>query len=391
MRILIASQYYHPAYDFGGTVTNAVAIAEGLQSIGHEVFVVTTNVINSNQRPNRHSWKEVVNGVSVYYFGTWLSLNKSHVNPEVFWFARSKLRDFDALHIIGLYDSLGTILASFAKRYRIPYSVEPSGMLSPNGLGSRLKKVYQILVGDRLFRNARAIVVTSAKEKRDIFAEGYNTVPCLLRYNGVDLRPYKTLPLQGKLREEIGIASDLPLLLWMGRIEPIKNLEQLFVGLSQLQDIPWHLALIGPVESEEYFSSLHSSATDLGILPRLHFVSPRYGEQKISAFVDADVVVLVSNSENWGNTIQEAIATGVPVLVTDTCGVAEVVEGRGGLVVKKDANAIAEGIRSLLLNEDLYHDFKAQLPALAADLSWDKPIQQMSTLIQSWTQLKNEK
>lgn len=84
MRVLIASQYYRPAYSFGGTVANAVALAEGLARMGHQVSVATTTRLDIGKRAPWRSRIESMGGVTVHYLGTWRSFRKGNLNPAVF-------------------------------------------------------------------------------------------------------------------------------------------------------------------------------------------------------------------------------------------------------------------------------------------------------------------
>jgi glycosyltransferase involved in cell wall biosynthesis len=384
MRVLISVQNYHPAYSFGGRVTNAVALAEGLQALGHEVSVVTSSVVH---RDNSSSWKTItasVNGVQVTYLGTWSEIGRSSLNPGVLQFAFSEVSRFEAIHIIGLYDALGPAIASAARRAKVPYSVEPSGMLIPIVRSLRIKRLYHTLFGDRMLKGARAIVATSKAEWREVLEFGISAEKVVIRRNGVNLHEYKALPDRGSFRRRFGIADEGPLILWLGRIEAIKNLVQLIEALAGLKHLVWSLAIVGPSESSAYLSTLQQLVSEHEMQKRVHFIDGLYDRDKLAAFADADFFALVSINENWGNTVQEAITAGLPILVTDTCGVADFVEGRAGVVVECNVAAIRSGIEKLLIDSDFYRTIKSKLPGIAADLSWDQPVHEMSELFQSW-------
>ncbi len=384
MRILICVQNYKPAYSFGGSVGNAIALAEGLAKLGHSVSVVTSSVIELNTPPNRRDRTETVAGVEVHYLGTWWTFRKTSLNPSVFAFAKTHLNQFDAIHIIGLYNFLGIAISRFAKRHNIPYSVEPSGMLVPVVHSLQLKRIYHQLFGARLLADARCIIVTSTIEWDDATKFGIPVEKLQLRPNGVDLSEYLHLPPSGNFRQKWGLSLQKPLVLWLGRIEKIKNIEQLLTAMSKLGDLKWQLAITGPTESEIYLESLRTLSQQLHLSEHAHFIPAVYGNEKLSAYVDADLLVLVSIYENWGNTVQEAIAAGVPVLVTNTCGVSQIIEGKGGLVVEQNVDAISNGIRKLLTDIELYRSYQAQLPALSASLSWDEPVKKMVQIFHSW-------
>lgn len=384
MRVLISSQYYRPAYAYGGVVSNAIALAEGLARRGHEVTVVTTT-----RGTGRHSRftgdTDLINSVRVHYLATWLPIRRTSLNPAVFSFARSHIRDFDVVYIVGLYDLLGPVVASAARRAGIPYGVESCGMLLPFNRGVRLKRAYHSLAGCRMIQGARSVVVSSRHEWDDAVNSSVPAEKLFQRGNGVDLQEYRECGPGDGFRRSLGIPVDAPLVLWLGRIETIKNLPNLLRAIAGVDTAPVHAAIVGPVHSGGLLKRLRMQAEQLGIEKRVHFVVPGlFGPDKLAALASADLLALVSKKENWGNVVLEAIAAGVPVVVTETCGIADAVRNRAGLVVKTDADSIRDGLLRLLTDAKLYSCCKSQLSRVAEEFSWDRLVGAMSDLFESW-------
>jgi glycosyltransferase involved in cell wall biosynthesis len=384
MRILIASQYYRPAYDLGGTVTRTVALAEGLARLNHQVTVVTSSAIGLKERASRHSQVTTTAGVTVHHLGSWARLNKVQLCPSVAGWAKSHVRCFDTVGIVGLYDLFGPAVARQARRSGVAYFVVPCGMVCEHNNRPWHKRVYHFAVGRRLLRNARAIISTSRTEKAELVQFGLREDRLVQVPNGVWLSDFERLPPRGKFREKLQISERESMILWLGRIDPIKNLEQLLAAVVDLRGIAWRLVIAGPCESAGYADSLRKRVQELGLGQRVHLHSPCYGDEKLSAFVDADVLALVSNYESWGNVAVEAMASGLPVLVTNTCGVAEMVVEGGGLIVRKDAAAIRDGLRRLLSDTNLLAEIKARLPSLVRQYSWERSVEQLAALFQGW-------
>ncbi|MGQ0792573.1 MAG: glycosyltransferase [Deltaproteobacteria bacterium] len=380
MRILISVQNYHPAYSFGGRVVKSTAVAEGLAKLGHEVSVVTSSVIDRETKPAFFTRRESVNGVSVIYLGTWLRFSQISLNPSALRFALSEVKKYDAVYIVGLYDAISPLVALAARRARIPYIVEPSGMLIPIVRSLRLKRAYHKIIGSWMLRDAHAVFYTSQIEHDEAVGFGIAPEKLLLSPNGINLGDYKSLPTRGAFRRCYEIPEGSSLVLSLGRIEQKKNLEELFRAVAGLRSLDFFLAVVGPSESEGYLNKLKRLASELQIEPRVRFIPTLLGEEKLSAYVDADIFAIVSINENWGITATEAIACGLPVVVTDTCGVAEVVEGRAGLVVKRDAASIREGIEKLSADDGLRAEIKARLPEVAGGLSWDSKVSQLARI-----------
>jgi hypothetical protein len=92
------------------------------------------------------------------------------------------------------------------------------------------------------------------------------------------------------------------------------------------------LVLAGPEEGDGFLPKLQSMADRLGIRDKVLFTGPLYDDAKWSAYRDADLFVLPSQNENFGNTAGEAAACGTPVIVTDRCGIASFVGAAGEVI-----------------------------------------------------------
>jgi glycosyltransferase involved in cell wall biosynthesis len=149
----------------------------------------------------------------------------------------------------------------------------------------------------------------------------------------------------------------------------------------------WFLVLAGPDERDGYLEYLQVHGEKLGISERLLFTGPLYGDDKWAALQDADVFVLPSQHENFGNAVAEAIAVGTPVVITDRCGIAPMVRDQAGLVVPYERKALIEALWNLLTDEALRERFRQGCRKVAESLSWDEPVTQMEQL---YSQLRRE-
>ena len=90
--------------------------------------------------------------------------------------------------------------------------------------------------------------------------------------------------------------------------------------------------------------------------------------------------MLPSQNENFGNTAAESAACGTPVIVTDQCGIAPWIDGRAGVVVPCDVDAIQNALASLLSNPRLRDQFQEGCAGVTRELSWDEPVAQLESL-----------
>jgi glycosyltransferase involved in cell wall biosynthesis len=391
MRILNVTESYAPFYEFGGPPAKVEALSEGLAARGHEVAVLTADwglekrekVLPSQKTPDRSpfGWRREQNGVRTIYLPTWLHYRALSWNPAVKRFCRARLPQFDVVHIFGLYDLLGPAVAAFCRKRATPYVVEPIGMFVPIVRNVRMKRLYHSLYGNKMFSGASVVIATAEQEVEELIRGGIAREKILLRRNGVV--PPKVVPLQGAFRSAQRISSTARVILFLGRLSPKKSPDLLLAAFASLplEMVGRELVLVfaGPDEAGTKHL-LEREAAKLNVSARVRFVAPLFGADKWNAYRDADVFVLPSQNENFGNTAAEAAAVGTPVVVTENCGIAPMLEGSAAIVVPHEQNAVARAIESILSDSDLHRRLSAGGKSVAARLGWDEPVLQMETL-----------
>jgi glycosyltransferase involved in cell wall biosynthesis len=142
------------------------------------------------------------------------------------------------------------------------------------------------------------------------------------------------------------------------------------------------LVVAGPDEGDGYRQQLETQAARMGLNGGILFTGPLYGDAKWSAYRDADLFVLPSQNENFGNTAAEAVACGTPVLVTDRCGIAPIVDRRAGLVVPHDRAALEAGLDRILGDPAMAAQLRAGCKEVARSLGWAEPLAETESLYQ---------
>ena len=217
MRILNVTETYAPFLEFGGPPVKVRALAEGLARLGHTVNVLTADW-GLERRLQTHSetdlqaggwdrspfgWRHNGAGVQSIYLPSWLRYRALSWNPAVKRYCRARLQNFDLVHIFGLYDLLGPVVASAARARGIPYVIEPIGMFVPIVRNVWLKRMYHASTGRRLFAGSSAVIATSELEADELAAAEITRDKIVLRRNGVE--PPNALPDRGNFRSTMGI------------------------------------------------------------------------------------------------------------------------------------------------------------------------------------------
>ncbi len=140
------------------------------------------------------------------------------------------------------------------------------------------------------------------------------------------------------------------------------------------------LALVGPMLEPDYAAHLRAVCSELALGEAVLFTGPLYGDDKLAALAAADLFVLPSLSESFGNAAAEAVAAGLPVLLTDTCGIAQQIHGRAGLSVTVDQAALASALSVLLPDADQRAMVTSLRSEVLTELSWKEPLDHMERL-----------
>jgi glycosyltransferase involved in cell wall biosynthesis len=202
----------------------------------------------------------------------------------------------------------------------------------------------EALFQTRVLREAAAIHYASAEEAR--LAEPFACAArAIVIPNGVNIEDYASLPAAGVFSAAHPEIGDRKILLFLGRINFKKGLDVLadaFGRLARARD-DLHLVIAGPDDGEE--RRARRWLADARALARTTFTGMLTGEAKLAAFRDSDLFVLPSYSENFGFAVVEAMACGLPVVVSDQVNIwREIAAAGAGRVTPLDPAQLADAI-----------------------------------------------
>ncbi len=400
MKVLAVTQSYYPFVDRGGPAVKVRALARGLASRGETVTVLTADLglerLTSSATGwvrEKSGWRSLEDSVETIYLDSKASYRAITWNPGVFAFCRERLPSFDVIHIYGTYDLLGPFVAGACRRSNVPYVIEPMGMFRPIVRNIPLKKIYRRLMGDSLVLGADRVIATAEQEQRELIEERVPANKVIIRRNGIEAP--ERFPPPGTFRRRLHIPDDSKLVLFLGRLVTKKSPDLLIQAFARWQaarsanrPAPAATLVIAGPDEGGYQKKLEALATQLSLGDSVLFPGPLFDDAKWSAYRDADLFVLPSQNENFGNTAAEAVACDTPVLVTNCCGIAPLIEGRAGLVVPHDTGALTDGLESLLGSSGLREQLKRGCAVTAASLGWQEPLNETQAL---YTQLIRER
>jgi glycosyltransferase involved in cell wall biosynthesis len=257
-------------------------------------------------------------------------------------FAALAERDVEIVHLHSVFSPPNALLA---RRLRVPYVISPHGGYAPASLArSRARKtVYTWLVERRLVRGAALLVALTHEEAGDLTAFG--EMPMAIIPNGVTPAPRHVDPTS--FRKELSLDRAVPLLLFVGRLDVVhKGLDVLVRAVAAAPG--WHVVLVGS-DFRGGGDRLRGLARMLGAETRLTFTGPRWGQALHEAFAAADCFALTSRWEGLPLSLLEALAHGIPAVVSPAVDrlVGVVAAGAGWSVAPSGLGALLRSVRDL--------------------------------------------
>jgi len=348
---------------YGGPSVAAVQTCLALQRAGLTVGLVTTDSDGPGRMQVRTDGPVQREGVPTLFFRRQWSEAFKYSGPLARWL-RGHVSEYDVVHIHGVFSHCSLAAAASCRRRGVPYVVRPLGTLDPWSLTQKpwRKRLAWSLAARRMVRSAAAVHYTSRGEMRRTEAAlgiGRGVVIPLGLDDEVFERP---------ARDAIWKAPDEPFLLYLARLHPKKNPELLLRAFGAIQgqlSKPWRLLMAGDGDPR-YVEDLRRLSQGCAPPGSVVFLGWLEGETKWAALQGASLYVLPSSQENFGLSVAEAMACGVPVVVSTGVDLAvDVLEAGAGWVIPVDQASLEKALTEALASESERRRRGAAAAALA--------------------------
>jgi glycosyltransferase involved in cell wall biosynthesis len=368
------------AFSHGGPTFAVIELSCKLINKGEEVTIFTTDADIKGRLNVPLNTPINIDGIKVFYFPIQY-LKYYRFSLPLVTALRKNIPFYDLIHIHSLFQ-FSTLAASYyCQKYHKPYIIRPLGQLEPYALKRHYlkKKLYLFFFEFKNLERATAVHFTTEEEKKNFLKLGIRANSFVLPL-GIDLDKFKRLPEYGNFRERYPELKDKKLILFLSRINFKKGLDILVKAFAKLcrdrDDI--HLVIAGP-DSEGYGKRVKKWLKNEGLLNRTTFTGMLLGKEKLAAFRDSDIFVLPSYSENFGLAVVEAMACGLPVVISNKVGIhREIQENNAGIVVECNVESLYQGIKFVLDNKDYTRQLSMNGKRLVADYyDIDKVINKM--------------
>ncbi|MBG1245363.1 glycosyltransferase [Nostoc sp. NZL] len=375
----------------GGTSQAVLDMVKALQIINVNAEIATTNDDGDSLLDVPLCKRIQYNHVPVWFFHRFSpnikALREYAFTGDLTQWLWQNISQYELLHVHALFSYPSTIAMAIARLKNIPYIVTPHGLLCEWSLqqSTRKKQTYLRLIEQANLESSQTIHFTSEKEQQEVSSIGLHK-PSFVLPLGISL-PTKISDAGQRLRQQFNISPDEPVILFLSRLHYKKGLEYLIPALSKLTHHRFTFILAGN-GTPDYEAQIESLLVKSGLRDRTLVVGFVEGETKDILMQGSDLFVLTSHSENFAVSVLEALAVGVPVLVTPGVALASVVkQNQLGYVPDLDVAAIAEALEDYLNNAQIAQKMGERARQLISEkYTLEKTALQMQQIYQTFLQ-----
>jgi glycosyltransferase involved in cell wall biosynthesis len=336
MKILISAGLFYPS-KLGGPANTLYWLAKSLVSNNIIVSVVSSNKHIEDGLVEFNEWTEIDN-IRVRY----CTVN-SKLSLRVIFHSIKEIFNNDVILLSSIFYIPSFFIALFASLTSRKIIWSPRGELFNSAINGSKSKLLYIKLLKLLFSKRVIFHATSTVEKNEIEKHFGSSIRTIVIPN------YMELHEKMDRLENVG-----KYFLYVGRIAPIKALDNLLLGLAKsdaFMKSDYELLIAGGIEKqfEGYYKQLNKILSEnLSLKEKVVFLGNVEGDQKFQLYADAFYSILVSHSENFGNVVIEALSQGTPVIASHGTPWQDLDKKKAGLWIDNNVDEIAENIDKVL-------------------------------------------
>lgn len=346
MKLLIATGLFYPS-KLGGPANTLYWLSKALVKEGVDVSVVAGYSCIDDERIKKDEWN-IIDGVRAMYCTV-----RGKLPMSVVCKACEELKNSDVVMLSSICYLPNSPIAIFARLHHKKIIWSPRGELLGSALKNNLPKIVHFKFLRLLLGKSVVFHATSEEEKQSIQAIFGKKARIVILPN------YFEMPEQQVRQKSIP-----PYLLYVGRVAPIKALDNLLKGIAKSERFMQSdcvLKIVGGVEDKfkDFYEILLFLQQSLALKDKVQFEGTKFGKDKFQFYADAHFSILPSYSENFGNVIIEALSQGTPVIASKGTPWKILNEKNAGFWIDNSPESIAECInQALSIEEEQYIEMR---------------------------------
>lgn len=314
-------------------------------------------------------------------------------------FVKSQMVSYDILH--AHYYQSGLIGIELKKQHlqNVPFIVTYHTLALMKNLVARteaeMESTDRIRAEQLISKSVNMIIAPSESDKKylhflyDVPEDRVVKIP-----PGVNIDLFKPIPkLDAKVR--IGAKNEEKIILFVGRIEPLKGVDALLYALKIIcrneLKIPFKLYIVGGDISQQsdkwpsQLKHLDKVRRILGVEECVRFIGQKPQHELPYYYNAAEIVVMPSHYESFGMAAAEAMACGTPVITTNVTGISGLIDERRSNLITSVNNPLllATQISKLLTDKEMYDQIRKNIMENVEDLSWEKVVKQIEEVYET--------
>lgn len=337
MRYLLVVHYYFP--HIGGMEAVVEKQAKSLIARGHSVTILTCNPQKNTPSKEERDGYIILRLPTLNFIEQKFGVTYPLISPFAFFWAIKHVRNYDVVHIHDVFYMSSHMLAlACLLRGRDFFLTQHVAMVDhPSKLVMTIQRIIYKTFGKLLFLKARKIVAYNHIVKNFLIKNGIESSKIHMQFNGIDTSFFSPSNASQKqmLRKKYGLPDGKPVVLFVGRLVPKKG-----------YDIAYN------AQSDSYFTLLVGS----GVTPKTlaptkncRFFGPASAEQLKDLYRACDIFLFPATGEIFTLVMQEAMASGLPVVTTNDPGYNEYSFSRQHIrLVNQDTNEVQSALKQII-------------------------------------------
>lgn len=321
MKICIVVPSFYPATVYGGPIFSILHTCEALSKLQDTNIYVSTTNANRFNRLNvvKNKWVQFENNFHVKYYNETL-VGQGQFSIPLFMNLWKDIKNSDIVHAQGIFNTPIPLAIMLSKIFKKPIVVSPRGSFLEWSLlhGSKLKNIWI-----RIFINYAGNYIVwhaTSKVEKDSILNLYPKSKVVIIPNGVNNKyfsDFNSLSKSNYIKKYTGkILNPSKVIVSMSRVDKLKGLDILIKSFSKIKSkYNDAILMIAGVDVGE-MENLKKLRGNLGLKDSIFFVGEVSDQDKIDFLGNADLFVLPSHLENFGNAYIESLSSGTPIIAT---------------------------------------------------------------------------